>query len=52
MICIGKNHYISIAMGKNFVVFAFTYVTENFVLLYGNFCMNAYSVDSNEAMKR
>jgi hypothetical protein len=52
MICIGKNRYISVAMLKNFVVFAFTYVLEIFVLLYGDFCMNSYSVDSDEAMKR
>ncbi len=55
MICIGKNHYISVisvAKPENVVVFAFTYVSESFVLLYGNFCMNLYSVDSDEAMKR
>jgi hypothetical protein len=52
MIYIGKNRYISIAMLKNFVVFAFSYVPESFVLLYGNFCMNSYSVDSDEVMKR
>ncbi len=54
MICIGKSCYIfviSVAKLKNFVVFAFTYVSESFVLLYGDFCMNPYSVDSNEAMK-
>jgi hypothetical protein len=55
MICVGKNRYISIisvAKPKNFVVFAFTYASEGFVLLYGDFCKNSFSVDSNEAMKR
>ncbi len=37
---------------KNFVVFAFTYLLESFVLLYDDFCMNSYSVDSDKAMKR
>jgi hypothetical protein len=55
MICVGKNRYISVISGakpKNFVVFAFTYVSESFVLLYGDFCMSPYSVDSDEAMMR
>jgi hypothetical protein len=55
MICIGKNLYISVISvtnPKNVIVFAFTYVIESFVLLYGDFCMNPYSVDSDEAMKR
>jgi hypothetical protein len=55
MICVGKNSYISVisrAKLKNFVVFAFTYVLDSFVLLNGNFCMNPYSIESDEAMKR
>jgi hypothetical protein len=40
---------ISVAKPKNIVVIAFTYVLESFVLFYGNFCMDLYSV---EAMKR
>jgi hypothetical protein len=55
MICVGKNSYISvisIAKPKNFVVFAFTYVLDSFVLLYDNFCMNPYSIESDKAMKR
>jgi hypothetical protein len=35
-------HYISVisvAKLKNFIVSAFTYVSESFVLLYGVFCM-------------
>ncbi len=54
MTCVGKNRYISvisIANPKNFAVFAFTYVSQGFALLYVNFCMNSYNVDSDEAMK-
>ncbi len=50
-----KNHYISIISVtklRNFIIFAFTEVSENSALLYGNFCMNSHSVDNNEAMKR
>ncbi len=36
---------------KNIVVFAFTYVLDSFALFYGNFCMDTFSVDSDEAMK-
>ncbi len=39
-------------MQKNFIIFAFTYVSESFVLFYGHFCMNSYSVDSDEALKQ
>ncbi len=57
MICVGNfflNPYISVisvAKLKNFVVFAFTYVPECSALLYGDFCINSHSVDSDEAMK-
>ncbi len=34
---------------KNIVAFAFTYVLESYALYYGDFCMDLYSVDSNEA---
>jgi hypothetical protein len=43
---------ISVAKPKNIVVFAFTYVLKSFALFYGNFCMDLYSVDNDEAMKR
>jgi hypothetical protein len=43
---------ISVAKPKNIVVIAFTYVLESFALFYGNFCMDLYSVASDEAMKR
>ncbi len=46
------NPYISAAKPKNFIIFAFTYAPESFVLFYGNFCMNSYSADSNEAVKQ
>ncbi len=50
-----KNSFISVisvAKQKNFVAFAETYVSRNPTLLYGDFCMNLYFVDSDEAMKR
>jgi hypothetical protein len=52
---VGKNLYIftiSVAKPKNFVVFAATYVLYRYALLYGDFYMNSYSVDSNKAMER
>jgi hypothetical protein len=58
MICIGnfkKNLYIfviSVASPKNFVVFAFTYVSRSPALFNADVCMNLYSVDSDKAMKR
>jgi hypothetical protein len=59
MICIGnfnKNSYIfviSVAKAKNFVFFAFTYVSRSPALFFnGDFCMNLYSVDRDEAMKQ
>jgi hypothetical protein len=58
MICVGnfkKNSFIfiiSAAKPKNFVVFAFTYVSRRPALFNGDFCMNLYSVDSDEAIKR
>ncbi len=42
----------SVAKSKNIVVFAFTFVFESFGLFYVDFCMDLYSVDSDEAMKR
>jgi hypothetical protein len=45
-----KNYFHSKA--KNIVVFAFIYVLESFALFYGYFCMDKYSVDIDEAMKR
>jgi hypothetical protein len=58
MICVGnfnKNSFIfiiSVAKPTNFVVFAFTYVSISPALFNGDFCMNLYSVDSDEAMNR
>jgi putative alpha-1,2-mannosidase len=43
---------ISVAKPKNFVVFAFTYVSRSPALFNVDFCMNLYSFDSDEAMKR
>jgi hypothetical protein len=37
---------------KNMVVFALTYVLEILALLYEDFRMNSYSVDSKKGMKR
>ncbi len=42
----------SVAKSKKIIVFAFTFVLDSFGLLYGDFCMDLYSVDSDEAMKR
>jgi hypothetical protein len=50
-----KNPYISlfsVAKPKNFVIFAFTYVSESSELFYSYFYMNSHSVDRDEAMKR
>ncbi len=41
---------VSIAKPKNIIVFAFTYCMC-FALFYGNFCMDLYSVHSDEVMK-
>jgi hypothetical protein len=57
MICVGnlkKNLFIfviSVAKPKTFVVFAFTYVPRSPALFNGDFCINLYSVDGDEAMK-
>ncbi len=45
-----KIHY-SEAKPKNIVVFAFPYVFESFTLFSGDFFMDLYSVDSDEAIK-
>ena len=42
----------SVAKSKNIVVFASTFLLDSFGLFYGDFCMDLYSVDSDEAMKR
>ncbi len=42
---------VFVAKPKNIVVFAFTYVLESFARFFGDFCMDIYSVDSDEAMK-
>ncbi len=43
---------VAIAKPKNIVVFAFKYVLESIALFYCNFCMDLFSVDSDEAMTR
>jgi hypothetical protein len=56
-ICIGNFLKICIfyvnlaAKPKNFVVFAFIYVSGSHVMFYEDFGMNSYGVDSYEAMK-
>ncbi len=40
----------SVAKSKNIVVYAFTIVLDSFGLLYGDFCMDLFSVDSDEAI--
>jgi hypothetical protein len=50
-----KNRYIavfSVTKPKNFVIFAFTYVSKSSALLNDNFCINSHNVDSDIAMKR
>ncbi len=42
---------VSLAKPKNIVVFAFTYVLESFALFFGDFWMDIYSVDSDEARR-
>jgi hypothetical protein len=42
----------SVAKPKNFVFFAYLYVSRSPVLFYDDFCMNLYFVDSDEAMKQ
>jgi hypothetical protein len=46
-----KKFLISVAKLKNIVVFAFAYVLESFSLFYGIFCIDLYSVDSDEAKR-
>jgi hypothetical protein len=43
---------ISVAKLKNIVVFGFTHVLKSFALFYGDFCIDLYSIASDEAMKR
>ncbi len=54
LLAISKKNLLfpSVAKPKNIVVIALTYVLESFALFYGNFCMDLYSVDSDEAMKQ
>jgi hypothetical protein len=42
---------ISVAKPENIVVFAFTFVWEFFAMFSGNFFMDFYSVDSDEARR-
>jgi hypothetical protein len=47
-----KKNVISIvseAKPKNIIVFALTFVLESFAVFYSDFCIDLYSVDSNEA---
>jgi hypothetical protein len=43
---------VSGAKPINIVIFAFTYVLEGFSLFYSYFCMDLFSIDSNEKMKQ
>jgi hypothetical protein len=46
---------ISVVKSKNIIVIAFTYCTVcvgKFFPVFGNFCMDLFSVDNNEAMKQ
>jgi hypothetical protein len=43
---------VSKAKPKNIVAIAFAYVLESFALFYDDFCMDLYSVDSDEAIKK
>jgi hypothetical protein len=47
-----KKFVFSVAISKNIVYFAFTFVLDSFGLFYDDFCMDLFSVDSDEAMKR
>jgi hypothetical protein len=51
-ICKFDFSVFSVANSKNIVIFAFIFVLDSFGLFYGNFCMDLYSVDSAEVMKR
>jgi hypothetical protein len=42
----------SVTKPKNFVAFAFTYVSVSSALLNDHFCMNSHYVDSDEVMKQ
>jgi hypothetical protein len=48
-----KNCYFRTfrSKAKNIIIFAFTYVLKSFALFYGDFCIDLYSVDSDEAIK-
>jgi hypothetical protein len=50
MICIGnfKKFVYFQSKGKNSVTFAFTDVLESPGLFYADFCLNLYSIDSDE----
>jgi hypothetical protein len=41
----------SVAKSKNIFVFAFTFVLDSFGLFYGDFRMDLYGVDSDEARR-
>jgi hypothetical protein len=44
---------VSVTKPKNIIVFAFTCVMETFAMFFfGDFYMELYTVDSDEAMKR
>jgi hypothetical protein len=50
-----KNSNISViseAKPKNFIVFAYTYMSRSQAPFNVDFCMNLYFVDSDEVMKR
>jgi hypothetical protein len=41
---------VSVAKPRNIIVFAYTYMLESFSLHYGDFCMDFFSVNSDEAL--
>ncbi len=41
---------VSVAKPKNIFVFALTHMLESFALLNDDFCIDLYSVDSDEAL--
>jgi hypothetical protein len=53
MICIGnfQKDICFRSKGPNFIVLLVTYVSESPVLFYGDFFMNLYGFDSDEATK-
>jgi hypothetical protein len=51
-LAIPKKFAISVAKPKNIIAFAITYMLESFALFDGDFCMDLFIVDSDEAVKQ